>query len=149
MEKLSRILTEQQADFEIIHHPEPIRSAQDGADYFGIELGQTAPTLILQSGTTLYALILSGDYGKVDFEEIKAVVPGGEELKLAKPKEVLERTGYAVGSVPLIGHGLPTIIDRGIQRYPYVYGGTGIATATLKIAPKDIESLNHVTAYVR
>lgn len=148
MEKLTQLLQEQQADYEIIHHPAPIRSAQEGAQYFGIEIGQTAPTLILKAGTSLYALILSGDFGKVDFDEIKGILPG-EEPKLAKPKEVEEATGYTVGSVPLIGHGLPTITDRGLQRYPYVYGGTGIVTATLKITPKDIERLNHVAAYIR
>ncbi|WP_028550521.1 aminoacyl-tRNA deacylase [Paenibacillus sp. UNC451MF] len=148
MDELICLLEEHQISYEIIDHKEPIRSAQDGAAFFGIEIGQTAPTLILKSGTTMYAFIISGDYGKIDFDVIKELLQC-EELKLAKPREVEEATGYSVGSVPLIGHGLPTIIDRRLHRYPYVYGGTGAATSTLRIGPQDIEKLNHVIAYDR
>lgn len=55
-------------------HERPLLSTKDGADYFGIEINQTAPTLILKTNKGFYALIVSGSRGKVDFEEISDIL---------------------------------------------------------------------------
>jgi len=70
-----------------------------------------------------------------------------ENLKMAAPEEVKQVTGCAVGSVPLVGHSLPCIIDRMLSHHPFVYGGTGSPTSTLKIKPADLERVNHVVAF--
>lgn len=143
MRDLAAILQEQRADFEWIDHDCSIQSAQEGAEYFGIEVGQTAPTIILKSEKQYYAIITSGDSGRLDFEHLKEILKC-DELKLASPKEIKETTGYTVGTVPLVGHALPTIIDRQINRFSYIYGGTGYSNSTLKISPRDVIRLNHV-----
>ncbi|WP_239614580.1 aminoacyl-tRNA deacylase [Cohnella mopanensis] len=148
MKNLISFLNEHKVDHEIIQHEVSIQSAQDGADYFGIEIGQTAPTLILKSEDSYYAIIISGDYGRIDFENLMMIL-NCNELKLAKPKEVEQITGCTIGNVPLIGHNLPTIIDRQLHRYAYIYGGTGIHNSTLKISPVEVEKLNQVVAFVR
>lgn len=85
MSDVVTLLEELKIDYEFINHEITIKSAQEGADYFGIE----------------------------------------------------------------IGHGLPTIMDRQMNRYTYIYGGTGKINSTLKINVSDIERLNNVIAYVR
>lgn len=145
MDNLKNILQENEVQFEIIHHENPIRTAQEGADYFGIEIGQTAPTLVLKSEKGYFAMIISGGRGRVNLEEVSEIL-GCNQLKLAKPKEVQQITGYTVGSVPLIGLSLPCILDRDIFRYPFIYGGTGEPTSTLKITPNALEKLNKVVA---
>jgi prolyl-tRNA editing enzyme YbaK/EbsC (Cys-tRNA(Pro) deacylase) len=148
MEDLISILEKNNIDFEIINHDKEINSAQEGADYFGIDIGQTAPTLILKTDKGFYSLIISGDYGRVDLHSLKELVQV-QEIKLAKPKEVEQTTGSKIGSVSLINQDIPTIIDRELYRFTYVYGGTGIPQTTLKIQPKDIEKLNKVIGYIR
>ncbi len=100
------ILSEFDIEHEWIPHSHPILSAQDGADYFGIEAGQTAPTLILKSDRDYIAITICGDHGRIDMEDLKKRLDRSA-LRLAKPAEVEEETGYAIGSVPLIGHRLP------------------------------------------
>ncbi|MEW9701757.1 aminoacyl-tRNA deacylase [Paenibacillus sp. SI8] len=148
MSELELILKENKIDFEIINHDFSIQSAQEGAEYFGIEIGQTAPTLVMKSEKEYFAIIISGDYGRIDFEGLKAILKCNE-LKLAKPKEVEQFMGYTIGTVPLIGHGLPTIIDNQLNRYSYIYGGTGYSKSTLKIGPSDVEKMNNIVAFVR
>lgn len=148
MEELISILDNQQIDYEIIRHSKQINSAQEGAEYFGIHMGQTAPTLILKTDVGYFSMIISGDFGRVDLNALKEMLKV-QEIKLAKPKEVEEVTGSQVGSVSLINPELPTLIDRQLYRFPYVYGGTGATQSTLKIPPKDIERLNRVIGYVR
>ncbi|NGQ93751.1 hypothetical protein G3578_01025 [Brevibacillus sp. SYP-B805] len=143
MEQLRSILENSNFSYELIQHEKPILSAQDGADYFGIELGQTAPTLIIKTEKGFFSLIVSGKRGKVNFDDIAKLL-GCSEIKLASGKEVKQVTGFEVGSVPLVGVALPCILDRELYRYPYIYGGTGKRTCTLKIEPLALEALNQV-----
>ncbi|WNS41099.1 YbaK/EbsC family protein [Paenibacillus sp. MMS20-IR301] len=145
MNNLKSILQEKEVQYEIIHHEKQIRTAQEGADYFGIEIGQTAPTLILKSEKGYFAMIVSGNRGRVNLEEVTGLL-ACNQLKMATPKEVQQITGYTVGSVPLV-LSLPCIVDRGLFHYPFVYGGTGEPASTLKIAPNDLKKLNQIVAF--
>ncbi|WP_270407604.1 aminoacyl-tRNA deacylase [Paenibacillus timonensis] len=148
MDKLISLLDNNQVDFEIINHTKQINSAKEGAEYFGIDIGQTAPTLILKTDKGYYSVIVSGNYGRVDLGAMKEILKV-QEIRFAKPKEVEEATGSRIGSVSLINPNLSTIIDRELNRFSYVYGGTGKAESTLKISPKDLERLNNVIGYIR
>lgn len=146
MDKLKTILQEKRVQYEIIHHEKQIRTAQEGAEYFGIEIGQTAPTLVLKSEKGYFAMIVSGNRGHVNLEEMSGLL-GCDQLKMATPKEVQQITGYTVGNVSLV-LSLPCIIDRGLLQYPFVYGGTGEPESTLKIAPSELEKLNQVVTFL-
>jgi len=143
---MKTILDKNNCSYELIQQSHQIKTAQEGADYFGIEIGQTAPTLILKTDHDYWALIISGDRGNIDFKEV-AVILGCSKVKLASPKEVTEVTGYQAGNVSMILP-LPCIIDEQLKRYPYVYGGTGIEGWTLKVDPKALETINTVIGYL-
>jgi len=49
----------------------------------------------------------------------------------------------------LINPGLPTLMDRELHRFSYIYGGTGEPQSTLKIPPKDLEKLIPMVGYIR
>ncbi|WP_410511513.1 YbaK/EbsC family protein [Paenibacillus sp. BR2-3] len=148
MDKLVSLLDEQDIDYEIIKHLKQINTAKEGAEYFGIEIGQTAPTLILKTEKGFLGLILSGDHGRVNFSTIREIL-SVEQVKLASPKEVEQVTGSKIGSVSLINKEIPTILDSQLNRFKYVYGGTGVPQTTLKIRPCDIEKLNEIVGYIR
>lgn len=147
MNRITSFLEERQAPFELLTHERPIRSAKEGAEYFGIEPGQTAPALVLRSGEQYWLMIVSGDRGRVELEDLSKRL-GRPSLKMANPQEVEKITGFAVGAVPLVGISLPCIMDRRLYRYPHIYGGAGEPTSTLKISPADVEKLNQVMAWI-
>ncbi|WP_058303638.1 aminoacyl-tRNA deacylase [Gorillibacterium timonense] len=147
MNKVVQFLDSKEVLFEIITQERTLHSAQEGADYFGISLGQTAPALLVKSEKGYACLILSGDRGPVNWDELKLVL-GVEGVKLAKPKEVEQVTGSSVGDVALIQPELPVVIDRRLFRYDLIYGGTGSPRTTLKISPKDVERLHTVVGYL-
>lgn len=146
--KLIPYLDKHKIQYEVIKHKKQINTAKEGADYLGIDIGQTAPTLILKTEQGYYALIISGDYDRVNLQGLRELLKA-RQVKLAKPSEVEQITGYKVGSIPIINLGLPTILDRQLNRYTYVYGGTGTLQSTLKIKPIDIEKLNKIIGYLR
>lgn len=146
MDRIRAILESNQIPFELIHHQEPIHSAQEGAEYFGIELGQTAPTLIVRTDKGFFALIVSGDRGRVNFKEVAKILECNQ-AKLAGAHEVKQVTGYDVGSVPLVGLPIPHVLDSRLFRYPFIYGGSGEPTWTLKINSA-LEKVNQVVGHL-
>jgi len=133
-------------EYEIIPHEKKIFSVEDGVQYFHIVAGQTAPTLILSTEIGPVALILRGDQTGIDFDDLSLRL-GFKVHGLARRKE-LQAMGFTAGYVPLIGHGLPTLVDGGLLAYPAVYGGSGDEHHTLKIDPHALLALNNVIAQV-
>ncbi len=138
---LKEKLLNQITDFEIIQHDIPIKSKNDALGYFKIE--ETAPTLIVKTETGFYALIISGERSKVDFDALKDLL-GCKKIGMADKKEIVNNFNMEPGQVPLVGHNLPCIIDNRIFKYRFVYGGTGDCYYTLKIKPDDLVKVNHV-----
>ncbi len=147
MDSIEDILKNSKYDYELINHEKPIHTVQEGADYFGIEIGQTAPTLIIKTDNGFFALLISGDRKRVDFTSVAKIL-GCKQAKMATREEVKEITGYDVGSVAMVGIALPFILDKQLFRYPYVYGGSGQDVRTLKIAPTALQHLNQVVAFM-
>ena len=145
MNDLQEILERCEYKYEIIQHEKPILSREDGSKYFGIEIGQTAPSLILKTDKGYFALILSGNRDKLDFNKLADIL-GCSKIRLASPKEVQKITGFEVGSVRMVGLDLPCVLDKRLFNYDFVYGGTGQATSTLKIEPSALIQLNNVIA---
>lgn len=147
VDSLRKLLEENEIGFEILSNEKAIYSAQDGADYFDIEIGQTAPAIIIQTEKGLYCIIISGERGRIDFEEIKQVLEVSS-VKLASKDSVKQKTGFNPGSIPLVGTNLPCVIDNRLLKYDFVYGGSGQAACTLKISPRDLEKLNEVVGKI-
>jgi len=144
MENLKNLLAKSTYSYELIYHNTLLRSAQEGADYFNIDIGQTAPTLIIKTDIGFFALIVSGNRGRINFTEVAQLL-NFQKIKLANPKEV-ETMGYKIGNVPLVGIPLPHILDKKLFEHSFVYGGTGVKDYTLKISPYALTKLNQITA---
>ncbi|MBR3867632.1 MAG: GNAT family N-acetyltransferase [Butyricicoccus sp.] len=139
IQELRGMLQQQDADFEILTQEKPILSAKDAEGIYDPE--KSAPTFILDSDIGLIACVMSVTSGRMDLSAMKAAF-GFSRLRLADGRKIERETGYTVGSVPPVGHGLPCIFDQNLLRYEYVYAGTGDALKTLKIWPRDIVRLN-------
>lgn len=145
--EITELLRETKYEYELIQHDRPILTREDGSSYFGIDVGQTAPTLILKTDKGFFGMIISGSSEKIDFEKI-AILLNCKKVKLARPSEVQKVTGYSVGSVALIGFNLPCLIDKCLLNFDFIYGGTGKSTCTLKISPQAILELNQIIAFI-
>ena len=131
MYNITNLLASCPYDYELINHPHPIRTVTEGVKYFKIEAGQTAPALILNADDIFYALIFSGSQKRLAFPTIASVL-GCNQVTLAKPAEVEKITGFIIGSIPMIGHSIPCLLDNRLTNYSFVYGGTGNPLVTLK-----------------
>lgn len=145
IENLSVYLTNKHVDFKIIKHKNPILSLQDAKQYFDID--KAVPVLILKSESKFLSLITTSTE-RVDFKKLSAYL-NLPNLKLADRKMVEEKTGYKIGSIPLVGLNLPCIFDERLLKYYYIYGGSGNKLYTLKINPQDVKKLNNVVYTIK
>jgi prolyl-tRNA editing enzyme YbaK/EbsC (Cys-tRNA(Pro) deacylase) len=139
--ELETYLRTNKCDFEIIRHDEPILKTSDAAKYF--DASKDAPTFVMETEQGLVAFIASAKRGRIDFKAIKEQL-GFAKFKLADRDKIFAKTGYEAGSIPLVGLRLPYIFDVLLLENEYIYGGTGDALHTLKIAPGDIQRINNV-----
>ena len=135
------ILREKKVKYELIEQDKPIRSALDAVGYYPVE--KAAPTFVLETENGLIGCITSFQNGKIDFNRLKSQF-GFRKLKMSNSQRVKEQTGFEVGSVPLVGLGLPCLFDRKLLAFDFVYGGTGNELITLKIAPSDLLLVNEI-----
>ncbi|EUJ30983.1 YbaK/prolyl-tRNA synthetase associated domain-containing protein [Listeria floridensis FSL S10-1187] len=142
---LEDYLLSEQADFELIWHDKPILSLADAAGLF--DLAKAAKTIILEGDTGLFAVILSSAYGKLNLEELRQRL-SFSRLKLASSKKIEQKTGFLPPNIPLVGHKLPTMIDKKLLESDYLFGGSGHPLCTLKIDPQDLLYLNEISLQI-
>jgi Cys-tRNA(Pro)/Cys-tRNA(Cys) deacylase len=146
MDMVQTILEHSGFAYEFIFHEKQIYSAAEGAEYFRIEAGQTAPTLIIKTDRGYFSIIFSGSRNRIDFRLIARLL-GVSQAKLANKTKVREITGFDPGDTPVVGLTLPAVFDRKLLHYPFVYGGSGQPNRTLKIAPVALTKLNQIAAF--
>ena len=135
-------------EYELIHHEPHLCSAADGAAFFGIDPGQTAPTLIAETDHGYVSIIFSGSRSHLDFKQAAAII-GSAKFQLARRNKLREITGFDAGDMPMVGLNMPVLFDKRLFQYSFVYGGAGLPNRTLKIAPLLLTRLNKVIAYLK
>lgn len=134
-------------EYQFIYHDKQIYSATDGAEFFHIDPGQTAPTLIVETDKGCFSIIFSGSRSRVDFKYIAKLLDVSK-VQLAKKSRVFEITGFDPGNTPMVGLNLPVIFDKRLLQYTFIYGGSGLPNRTLKISPESLVKLNNVVAFI-
>ena len=119
--------------------PDSTRTAPEAAAAVGCDVAQIVKSLVfrgVRSGKPLLALVS----GRNRASEAKLEALFGEPLSRADADFVRERTGFAVGGVPPLGHAEPlaTAIDRDLLAFPVVWAAAGSPRAVFDIAPADL-----------
>ena len=108
----------------------------DAARALNVETDQIIKSLVFQiHGDPL--LVINNGLARVDRKKLAAYLGvGRKKVKFADPDQVLEITGFIVGSMPPFGHKnrLRTLIDPTVTHMETVYGGGGDINAMMEIA---------------
>ncbi|WP_293254102.1 YbaK/EbsC family protein [Palaeococcus sp. (in: euryarchaeotes)] len=119
---------------EILNIGKPVKTVKQAVRETKSAPKQIIKSLIFISEKEPLLVIVDGD-SKVSLEKLKNIFG---DVRLAKPKEVKELTGYEVGGVPPVGIALRTIVDPKVLENDYVIGGGGSIDKLMKISPKKI-----------
>jgi len=117
--------------------PSAAKTSASAAESVGCEISQIAKSIVLKGEERYYVVVLSGDK-RIDLKKASATLR--DTLRLAKPEEILEQTGYPVGGVPPFGHAnsLKILVDKSLLRFEEVYSSGGSDNTLLKIKVKEL-----------
>src|SRR2546421_10689268 len=120
-------------DAEVRELPGSTRTAQEAADAVGVELGQIVKSLVFIAADGPVLCLCAGDR-RVDVAKL------GNGARQARPDEVREATGFAIGGVPPLGHdqAVRTVVDASLRRFETVWCAGGTSNA---VFPVEVEAL--------
>lgn len=126
-------------DFQVREFPESTRTSAEAAAAIGCGVGQIAKSLVFRakpSGRPV--LVIASGANRVDEKKVGRLI--GERISRAAPEFVREKTGFAIGGVPPVGHPEPpvTLIDRDLLVFEEVWAAAGTPNAVFRLAPGDL-----------
>jgi prolyl-tRNA editing enzyme YbaK/EbsC (Cys-tRNA(Pro) deacylase) len=144
VERVKNALLEAGLDASLVRElPADTSTAETAARAVGAPQGSIVKSLIfLVDGAPLLVLV-SGDQ-RADVKQLRATLGlSKRRLRIARPPEVLEHTGFEVGGVPPVGHTSPvrTFIDRTLSRFDTVWAAAGNAHAVFPIAYEQLVTI--------
>jgi prolyl-tRNA editing enzyme YbaK/EbsC (Cys-tRNA(Pro) deacylase) len=128
--------------FEVMEFDASTRSAAEAAAAIGCTVGQIAKSLVFR--TTISdrpVLVITCGTNRVMESIIAAHL--GETIERANADFVRNRTGFAIGGVPPIGHSEPVavIIDEDLRSFDEIWAAAGTPNAVFRLNFDDLVQL--------
>jgi len=141
-QKVQNALKELDYQYKVIEFKKSTRTAEEAAQRVECEVGQIVKSLIFQGKSSGKAvLILTSGANRVD---VKRVHDHAEEkIGRADPAFVRERTGFAIGGIPPLGHLHPieTYVDEDLLQYETVWAAAGTPNAVFEMDADQLEKM--------
>lgn len=123
-------------DIEVRRMGASTRTAEEAAAQCGTTVAQIVKSLIFRgtASNDLYLFLVSGS-SQLDLD--KAAALAGEKLTRADPRDIRDRTGFAIGGVSPIGHASPirAYADRTLLDFDTVWAAAGAHDAVFRAEP--------------
>jgi prolyl-tRNA editing enzyme YbaK/EbsC (Cys-tRNA(Pro) deacylase) len=125
-------------DFQVLEFEASTRTSQEAAAAIGCTVAEIAKALIFKSAEGRAVLVIASGVNRVDEKKVQLLL--GQRISRADADFVRDRTGFAIGGVPPVGHTSRPIvlIDRDLQRFPHVWAAGGTPNAVFRVAPDDL-----------
>lgn len=137
---LQAFLDNHQIDAQIVFPGAPTPTVPAAARALGVEVDQIVKSVIFLVDDRPF-LVYGCGVRRVDPRKLaERLNVNRKKVRLADADQVLEITGYAVGTVPPVGlkTPMPAFMDPAIQRYETVYAGGGGMDALLRISSAEL-----------
>lgn len=126
----------------VVEMPATTRTASDAAKAVECEVGQIAKSLVFRgvvSGEAI--LVITSGANRVD--ESLLAQAAGERIEKASADFARERSGFAIGGVPPVGHATPmrTFIDADLLGYDLIWAAAGTPNAVFQFSAYELPRL--------
>jgi prolyl-tRNA editing enzyme YbaK/EbsC (Cys-tRNA(Pro) deacylase) len=116
-------------------------TVEQAAAALGVEQGQIAKSIVFVMDGEPVVVVASGRH-RIDNEKV-CVALDCAEGRMASPHEVRAATGFPIGGVPPIGHGLPVVFDSALLDYDRIYGAGGDGNTLFEVKPRELAGSVH------
>mgnify|MGYP001033201035 FL=1 len=124
---------------QVVELPTSTRSAAEAAQAVGCSLGQIVKSLVFRGlDSDRPILVETSGSNRVDEAKLQALT--GETIGKADADFVRQRTGFAIGGVPPLGHTeqLLTFIDQDLLQYAEIWAAAGTPNAVFRLTPAEL-----------
>ena len=140
--KVQEALNKYGLSCQVVEMPQSTRTADDAARAVGCQVGQIVKSLVFQ-GKQSHQAILVATSGANRVNEKKIATLISELLSKADADFVREKTGFAIGGVPPVGHTQPIriFIDEDLMQYDEIWAAAGTPRAVFKLTPRELQKI--------
>lgn len=138
-QRVQDTLTKLGLKLQVIELPASTRSAAEAADAIGCTVGQIAKSLIFKTQVNERPiLVIASGENRVDTKRISELL--GDEIGKADADFVRQRTGFAIGGVPPVGHreAIITFIDEDLLDFNEIWAAAGTPHAVFRLTGNDL-----------
>lgn len=127
--------------FRVLEFDQSTHSSAEAATAIGCDVAQIAKSMLFKAADGTPVLVVASGTNRVDEKKVAALL--GQKISRADAGYVLERTGFAVGGVPPVGHATPPMVflDRDLQGYSRIWAAAGSPNAVFALSPDDLVRL--------
>lgn len=111
------------------------------ASALGVEEGQIAKSIVFVMDGEPVMVVASGRH-RIDRDKVCEALDCAEG-RIASSDEVRAATGFGIGGVPPIGHGLPVVFDTALMEYEVIYAAGGDGNTLFEVAPRKLAGCVH------
>jgi prolyl-tRNA editing enzyme YbaK/EbsC (Cys-tRNA(Pro) deacylase) len=112
------------------------RTVSDAARAVGCDEAEIAKSIVFVADGEPVVCVASGRH-RIDTDKL-AVALDVAEVRQADADEVRAATGFPVGGVPPIGHGLPVVLDEELVRHERVWAAAGDSHSLFEVDPAEL-----------
>jgi prolyl-tRNA editing enzyme YbaK/EbsC (Cys-tRNA(Pro) deacylase) len=143
-QKVQEALNEYGVSCQVVEMPQTTRTAEDAARAVGCQVGQIVKSLVFQGKQSRQALLVAtSGANRVSEKKIETLI--SEPLSKADADFVREKTGFAIGGVPPVGHAQPIqiLIDEDLLQYDEIWAAAGTPKAVFKLTPDELQKITN------
>jgi prolyl-tRNA editing enzyme YbaK/EbsC (Cys-tRNA(Pro) deacylase) len=128
-------------EFQVLEFEASTRTSEDAAAAIGCTVAEIAKSRIFKSAEGRPVLVIASGVNRVDEKKVAALL--GQKIGRADADFVRDRTGFAIGGVPPVGHVMAPIvlIDADLERFAHVWAAAGTPNAVFKTTPAALIAL--------
>jgi len=138
-QKVQNALKDLGFSYQVVELERTTRSAKEAAEAIGCRVGQIAKSLVFKTKNTHKpVLVIASGSNRVNEGKIGELV--SEPVEKGDPDFVHQRTGFAIGGIPPVGHleKLESFIDEDLLKYEKIWAAAGNPNAVFKLTPPDL-----------
>src|SRR3954453_8455766 len=113
----------------------------DATAALGVEPGQIAKSIVFVMDGEPVVVVASGRH-RIDQTKVCDALDCAEGRQ-ASADEVRAATGFPVGGVPPIGHGVPVVFESRLFDYEVLYAAGGDGNTLFEVAPRKLAGAVH------
>jgi prolyl-tRNA editing enzyme YbaK/EbsC (Cys-tRNA(Pro) deacylase) len=127
--------------YQVLEFDSGTRTAADAAAAIGCTVAEIAKSLVFKAASGRAVLVVASGVNRVDEKKVALLV--GEKIARADADFVREKTGFAIGGVPPVGHveAPVTLIDADLLQFETIWAAAGTPNAVFKLKPGELEGL--------